>query len=278
MNKIRTFFVISLIAILLIVVFAGFSCSKGESKQQYDYGVFIGAGPEDLHEMEAYNTIVIDAQYFSEDDISKLKQEGHIVYTYLNIGSVEAFRDYQDEYESITLDSYENWEDEKWVDVSNEGWQSFIVQKADELLSKGVDGFFVDNCDVYYQYPNEEIFYGLSNILEDLKNRGGYILNNGGDIYVTEFYNRHSTLDAILDGVNQESVYTCIDWDNESFGVNSDEDRDYFSNYLNMVLDDDKDAYVIEYADNIEIAKAATHYDYDNNFRVYVSNSLELKQ
>ena len=35
---------------------------------KYEYGVFLGADPEDISDMEAYSRIVIDAQYFSKAD------------------------------------------------------------------------------------------------------------------------------------------------------------------------------------------------------------------
>jgi len=241
------------------------------------YGVYLGMNPEEIEDRDLAQTMVIDAQYYTEDEISALKDEGHNVYTYLNLGSIESFRDYYSDYKDITLGVYENWEDEQWVDVSQAKWQEFISSKADELLAKGVDGFFIDNCDVYYQYPTEEIFTGVSDILEDLKAKGGYVLINGGDAFVTEYYNRNQSLDNVLDGVNQESVYTCIDWDNDSFGINTLEDREYFSDYLNMVMEDDKDAYALEYATDSEIEAEAMKYDSDMGYITYVSHSLELK-
>ena len=240
------------------------------------YGVYIGANPKDLLDKDLPDTIVIDAQYYSEEDISRLQVNGHIVYTYLNIGSIEDFRDYYSDYEDITLDTYENWEDEQWVDVSKEKWQEFISAKADELMDKGVNGYFVDNCDVYYQYPTEEIFQGVSSILEDLKSKDTYVLINGGDAYVSEYYSRNHSLDYILDGVNQESVYTCIDWENDCFDINSYTDREYFTNYLEIVLSAGKDAYVLEYATDSDIANEAREYAKEHNFKIYVSDSLEL--
>ena len=61
---------------------------------KYEYGVFLGAEPEDIPDMESYKKIVVDAQSFSDIQISRLKESGHIVYSYINIGSLENFRDY----------------------------------------------------------------------------------------------------------------------------------------------------------------------------------------
>ncbi len=260
---------------LCVCIIALTSCTKKESNDQY--GVYIGAEPEELTGRSLADTIVIDAQYFDKDDITELKSSGHTVYTYINIGSIENFRDYYEEYEYLTLDTYENWEDEKWIDVSDPSWQDFISKKADELISKGVDGFFVDNCDVYYQYRTQEIFEGVSLILNELKEKNTYVLINGGDTFVREYLDRFGNLDNILDGVNQESVVTCIDWENDKFSVNEKEEKEYFLEYLQTVMDDGKDAYVIEYTTDKGIEKEAVSLAGSKGYTVYVAHSLDLK-
>ena len=49
---------------------------------------------ENLNSLKDYKTIVIDAQYFEKVEIDSFKNEGHQVYSYINIGSIENFRDY----------------------------------------------------------------------------------------------------------------------------------------------------------------------------------------
>ena len=56
------------------------------------------------------------------------------------------------------------------MDVSRKSWQQFVVRELGEAYGeKGIDGFFIDNADVYYQYKKKEIYQGLYNILSDLK-------------------------------------------------------------------------------------------------------------
>ena len=239
MNKSTFRICAGICAVLLMVAIMAvarsfFATNKEEAFDASDasYGVYIGAEPEEIISRDLPEIIVIDAQYYTGEEISDLKEGGHRVYTYINIGSVEAFRDYYKDFEGITLGVYENWEDEKWVDVSDERWQLFISDKADELIGKGVDGFFVDNCDVYYNYSTEEIFEGVRAILKNLCEKNVYVMINGGDEFVREYLKLHGNLDGILDGVNQESVYTAIDWKNSTFSVNAPEDREYFLDYI----------------------------------------------
>ena len=143
------------------------SCGKVPAK--HDYGVFLGV-TEDLELLQDYKTVVIDAQFFTAKEISEFKASGHEVLTYINIGSLENWRDYYDE--DLTLDVYENWEEERWVDVSREEWQEFITDELiPELLDKDIDGFLVDNCDVYYHYPTEAAANGRTLSRESIRRR-----------------------------------------------------------------------------------------------------------
>ena len=140
--------------------------NQAKEFEKNDYGVFLNADASSLERFKMCETIVIDAQYFTKRDIELLHQNGTVVYTYLNIGSIENFREYYTAYAELAIGEYEHWEEEEWVDVANPDWQKFIGQLSQELYEKGVDGFFIDNCDVYYYAPCESIFEGLTAILQ----------------------------------------------------------------------------------------------------------------
>ena len=76
---------------------------------KYEYGVFLGADPEEdpdcLDEMTSYKKIVLDAQCFSDEQIKSLQDSGHTVYSYINIGSLEEYRDYVDDYTKFAKDA-----------------------------------------------------------------------------------------------------------------------------------------------------------------------------
>ncbi|MBR1863170.1 MAG: endo alpha-1,4 polygalactosaminidase [Ruminococcus sp.] len=259
-------------------------CSKSsepengpDSEPSYDYGVFIGAGPEDLSKMTPYRTVVLDAQYFTHEDIKKLTDGGSTVYSYINLGALEDFRPYYDEYSDLTLDPYENWEEEMWVDVSDSRWQSFVGDVlAGELMEKGVDGLFVDNTDVYYHYPTDPVFSGVCNILNSFKSKGAYVLINGGDCFVTECEKRFGTLDGLIDGVNQETVFTAIDFDKGTFSANDPEERRYFMDYAERVMDHGKDVFLLEYTSDPALIEEISAYCKEKGCRFYVSPTLEL--
>lgn len=244
---------------------------------KYEYGVFLGAEPEDIPDMESFRKIVVDAQSFTEEEISRLKESGHIVYSYINIGSVEEYRSYFDKFNKYTLGVYENWEDERWVDVSREEWQDFILDKlAKDILAKGVDGLFVDNCDVYYNFKEDRIYDGVTKILKGFKNSGTYVIINGGDTYVREYASRNNSIGEIMDAVNQESVFSAINWKEHSFTENKSSEREYFQNYCKLVSGYGKDVYLLEYTKNDKLIGEINKYCTENGYTYYASGTLDL--
>ncbi|MCR5786018.1 MAG: endo alpha-1,4 polygalactosaminidase [Eubacterium sp.] len=236
---------------------------------KYDYGVFIGLTDEDEYSFDDYKTVVIDAQYFTAEEIAKIKEEGHIVYSYFNIGSLEDFRDYYDEYSGACLDEYEGWEGEYWVDITNTGWQFFLTDKlAIELKNKGIDGYFVDNTDVYYFYKYEAVYNALVDIMEKLNAQSSVIIN-GGDVFVREYLDRGNDISGIADGINQECVFTTMDKEE-----NSEDDRSYYTQYLEELS---CDVYLLEYTADDELGSEIISYCKSKGFYYYITDDLELR-
>ena len=242
----------------------------GKTLEKNDYGVFLNADASSLERFKRYDLIVIDAQYFTKKDIESLHQNGTKVYTYLNIGSVET-------YEKFTIGKYEHWDEEKWVDVSVPAWQKFIEQLSKKLFEKGVDGFFIDNCDVYYYAPRKSIFEGLTAILQNIMTLKKAVIINGGDTYVTKYRERYGAVDHIMTGVNQESVWSGIDFDKGTFNEQTRETREYYSKYLEACKADGMEVYLLEYTTDEKLIQKIKKYCKDKNFHFYISNSLELQ-
>lgn len=272
--------IIVVFAVALVAAAFVMLCRKsrntGPDTTQYEYGVFLGAEPEDMEYMKKYKIIVLEGQSFSKQQIEELKSEGHTVYSYINVGALENYRPYYKDYEKYTLDVYENWEDERWVDVSQKEWQEFITADiAKSLVDKGVDGLFVDNLDVYYHYQNEGVFEGITYILKTFKEYGMYVSINGGDVYVTEYLNRYNTLD-VIDAVNQETVFSKILWDGDKFSTQEKSEREYFQEYLSNVKSAGKDVYLLEYTTDKKLIREINEYCKEKGYRYYASPKLNL--
>ena len=277
-KKIKQTNVLALIFVIILI--SGYFLIKDSNTSTFeknDYGVFLNADASSLEQLKKYDLIVIDAQYFTKSDIELLHQNGTRVYTYLNIGSIENFREYYTAYEKLTIGRYEHWDEEKWVDVADPDWQKFIEQLSQELFEKGVDGFFIDNCDVYYYAPRESIFEGLTAILQNIMTFDKAVIINGGDTYVTEYRERYGAIDHIMTGVNQESVWSAIDFDKGTFYEQTRETRDYYCKYLEACQADGMDVYLLEYTTDKKLIQKIKKYCNEHDFHFYISNSLELE-
>ncbi len=241
-----------------------------------DYGVFLSIS-DNLDSLNDYETVVIDAQYFSREDIDAFRASGHTVYSYINIGSLEEFRDYYSEYRDLTLGEYENWDGEYWIDVSDSRWQDFLIDELiPSLLYKDIDGFFVDNCDVYYQYPTEEVMNGLTKIMSSMINTGKAVLINGGDTYLDVYCESGGNWDDVITGINQESVFSKILWNRDEFGTASKEDREYFQDYIERYAAKGADVYLLEYTKDDRVIRKTREYCKKHGFIYYISDSIEL--
>lgn len=261
--------------IILLCLIAALAASFIYKTKADRYSVLIGEDSGIVKKIKNIDTLVIDADYFSESDISRLRSQGiREIYTYINIGSIEKSREYYQDYEKYTLDCYENWPDEKWIDVAEKNWQKFIASRVDEFIKKGVDGFFVDNADVYYMYPRDDVYNGIENILSYIQNKDKKIIINGGDCFVKRYFSENDN--SIFDGVNQENVYTSYDFDNKRYVRNDKETRDYYTQYLDLVTQHGCTAYVTEYAVDKRIQREAAEYSRKHKYICYVSNNIDL--
>ena len=287
MIKMNSLNIMTSILLIMSMIISG--CQSSDSLNEHQvhnissdtkaYGVFIGE--DDLDKIsscaEKYDIIVIEGQQFDNEDIKILKTKCQKVYTYLNVGSIEKYRDYYDIFKPCIIGEYENWSDEYWLDVTSETWQEFIADKiASELKEKGFDGFFVDNCDVYYIRNAPEIYNGLVNIIEKLRNLNSDIIINGGDLFVKRLI--EDKKEYLIDGINQECVLTTIkDYDNDIFERQSEEEKEYFIEYLNTAKNTGLKVFILEYTSDKIFAEEIKKYCAKNNFTYYISNSIKLE-
>lgn len=246
-------------------------------EESVKYGVFIGADPAQLDAFAGYDVIVIDAAFYSKADLDRLHADDITVYSYLNVGSIEDFRDYFADYKALILDEYENWPGEYWVDVANPKWQSHIREQAADLAQKGVDGFFIDNADVYYQYHTPDVFEGLVTILSQLGEYDKDIIINGGDIFVTEAVLEAEAPMLKISGVNQECVFTNIDFEGERLIRQSKETTRYYQDYLELCKVKELDVYLLEYGKEQALLREIEAYCAERRFYFYMASSIDLQ-
>jgi len=271
MKNYKSFIAVVVTAISLVCFTA---CAKEEEKS---FGVFLGADEINLSIMSIYKLIVIEAAFISKNQIIALQEKDTVVYSYLNIGTVETFRDYYDYFldMGLLMDVYEDWPDERFIDVSDTRWQNYVIDiLAAELVQKNVSGLFLDNFDVYYYYNKQTDFLnGLIAILQGLKDTYDIpIMINGGDVAVTEILKKHPEL---IDSVNQECVFTGIDFGKGKFVKQDTETTTYYKNYLSACKEQGLNIYILEYGKKVS-RRIIKDFCNQNGYYYYISKDLDL--
>jgi endo-alpha-1,4-polygalactosaminidase (GH114 family) len=272
-----------LIILIVSVILLTVGCSTDSignttenSTSKHSYGVFLSI-ENDLDRLDDYETVVIDAQYFSKEEIEAFRSKGHTVISYINIGSLENFRPYYDDYKDLKLGDYENWEEEIWINVADPKWQEFITeQMIPELTGKGIDGFFVDNCDVYYHFPALDVQNGLTFMMRSMISTGKKVIINGGDCYLDAYCENGGSWNDVITGINQETVFSKIIWNTNRFGTADPEDNEYFKDYIERYASMGADIYLLEYTQDKNLINKIDDYCKSNGFVYYVSDSIEL--
>lgn len=251
-------------------------CAEKEKK---DFGLFIGADKEDMHLISDYELIVIDAAYYSKKDILDLKERNRKVYSYFNVGALEKFRPYYERFQNLSLAPYENWPDESWIDVSKKNWQDFLVEEQGKaLFEKGIDGFFIDNTDVYYQFPKEEVYEGLFSMLSRLQEKYQRpLMINGGAHFVSAVLKREGS-PVFISALNQEGVFTTIDFETGTFGLKKNTRIAYYKKYFDFAKRHGILIYMTEYVgkDNRDVVPKIRQYAEKEGFYYYLSPTLNL--
>lgn len=259
------------------ILFSG--CQGGQAGAGYGYGVFIGVNPDNMEILYEYTTVVIDAAYYTKADIQALHQKGVEVYSYLNIGTIETFREDYASYRHCVLGPYEDWPGEYWVDVSQQAWQSYIAAAARALAEKEVDGFFLDNTDVYYEYHTPEILGGLVAIINGLQQHQKAVVVNGGDVFVTEAVLKPESPLVHISGVNQECVFTNIDFEQDTLVEQEAETSQYYQSYLEQCSAANLTVYLTEYinGNNKALTKTIESYCQKHRFIYFIASSKALE-
>lgn len=102
-KRIEQSVVLSVLFVLMFIAGCFFVKANQEKEfEKKDYGVFLNADDSSLERFKIYETIVIDAQYFTKRDIELLHQNGTVVYTYLILGRLKT--------SGSTIQPMRNWQ------------------------------------------------------------------------------------------------------------------------------------------------------------------------
>ena len=258
---------------------------KEEVKEEFksnDYGAFLGRSENNVLGFNNYKYVSVELFEFTSTNIKRLSENGTYFLAYLNIGSLENYRDYYDEYESWTFRDYENWPEERWIDVTNSSWQDLMVSLATDFKNEGAFGVYLDNVDVYSVAKEDELNYqdyasAIKSIITRINALGLKVMINGG----TEFLDDMSdSNDSIFDSIwayHQEEVFTLVDdYEENIFTVQQEEDKTYYQQIAELMKVKGKEVFLLEYTTDNTLIGTIKNYCEEKQYHYYIANNVEL--
>ena len=276
---------ITLFLLIPFLTSCGNASQNRTTPTSYEYGVFLGANSSSLERISKYKNVIIDLDEFTQKDIDYLKDQGCKVYYYLSVGSLEKYRSYYEEFKDLTFMDYDNWPDERWIDVSSNVWQEHLVSEATRFKNLKSDGIFMDNFDVYYiakeEYEcsesfKEGIYNGCVSILNKLDETGLELIINSGTDFLERLNEENPTMLDKIDVYAQECVYSSIvDYQKDTFGKQDQETSTYYKSIIDFMKNHSK-ILLIEYTNDESLMNEIARYCDTNTCYYYISSSVNL--
>lgn len=218
--------------------------------------------------------LAIEPEDYTAKEVQALKSAGYTVLAYLSVGSVDERRNYYKQLEPYTLRRLDDWEHERYLDVCEPAVQDWLINRGMALLNAGYDGLWIDNTDVYEEYPSDAAYKGISRILQALYPHG-YIMINGGMEYMLRAISQKA---RVAHGVTQEEVFSLItDYDGRgTFGAQIASESLEYQKYIAKALGAGMEAYLLEYTRDSKLKQKIINYCAASGAGYYISEDVDL--
>ncbi|WP_068267449.1 hypothetical protein [Caviibacter abscessus] len=154
--------------------------------------------------------------------------------------------------------------------------EKHIKDYSSKLANKNIDGFFIDNADIYYISKNKKVYESIIEILKMIKKHNLPIIINGIDIFLKDALKKNN-INGLINAVNQETVFTRIDFNKRKFFKQKRNITNEYLKYLSKLKKIGIDIYLTEYTTDYYLVSKIKKYCKKHKYKVYVSDSIELK-
>ena len=174
-----------------------------------------------------YDLAVIDLSrdgcddYFTKDEIEKLKRSGKIVLAYFEIGAIE---DYRPEWKSVPNDlkvgAVDGWPKEQYVKFWDKRWWPVVKGRIDQALEAGFNGAYLDMITTYEEINSKmsseeraqkmvSLIAKISKYAKNINPEFKIVAQNAPELYTWSPWNAKKNLEYInaIDGLALESVF-----------------------------------------------------------------------
>ena len=270
--------------VLLVTPLLFSGCKKEEVVSYADHAAFLGRGDNEVTNFSKYKYISFEFDEFTDTNIKRISEKGTYCFAYLNAGSLESYRDYYEVYESFTFKDYDNWPEERWIDVSQSVWQDFVVNTlAVGFKNRNAYGVYLDNVDVYSIAKEDGKDFnafatGLKNIIKGVSNLGLKVMINGGAEFLDDMNDQEDNIFDSIWAYHQEEVFSLIlDYEHNGFGTQNKEDQEYYQEIASLMKEKGKEVFLLEYTTDEKLKQTITNYCNEKQYHFYISNDVDLK-
>lgn len=96
------------------------------------------------------------ADYFTNAEVTALKNAGKIALAYFEIGAIESYRpEWSSVPEDLKLGPVDGWPDEQYVKYWDERWWPIVKGRVDQAISAGFDGAYLDMIVTYEEIAED---------------------------------------------------------------------------------------------------------------------------
>ena len=249
-----------------------------------DYGAFLGRSDDNAKDFDRYKYVSFEFDDFKKATINNLSNKGVQCFAYLNVGSLETYRSYYSTFSKYTFMDYDNWPDERWIDITNADWQDYIVNTvAKSFKDKGASGVYLDNADVYTIFKENDMNYSkaasaLKSVINGINGLGLKILMNGGAEFIDDMNDKNDSILKSIWAYHQEEVFSLIkDYDKDVFGKQEKEDTNYYKEMASIMKKNGAQVFLLEYTKDESLIQEIDKYCSENNYHYYCSSTVDLK-
>lgn len=273
--------------VLVITMVMTMGCME-QCEVHNGYGAFLGAEHDDLMGImdKGFEILFLEPETFDVSDIESVHEKtGAEAFAYVNVGALEDFRDYYDEYVDLTFADYENWPEERWIDVNNSKWKEMIDERLKgEVVGKGFDGVFFDNLDVYGLIGDEKkemTYRSICEIIEAAYRSNLKVVVNGADEFLTDALSKSkSESGSILDkiyGYNQECIFSdIVDCNKGKFGRQDAQMKAYYQELAKELNKKGVEIFLLEYTKDSSLVCEVEEFCNQRGYHYFCAEDLNL--
>lgn len=276
--NVKYFIIIVLLLMTVMLLGCGDKSIDNEEDNQKDnfHYQLQNANYNSLKELNVdYLIIDIDDVNLTQPEIDNLKNEGKTVLSYLSIGEAEDYRGYWQDYWTTGNPEFIDQENLDWpgnykVQYWSEEWQEIVLDKVEQIASRGFSGVYLDIIDAYEYYEEQGRTSAAQEMIDFVKliREKGTSFNSGFLIVPQNAVGLYEFTEykQVVDGFGKEDT-----WYNDNDLQDSGETEESLS-YLDKIISDNKFVLAIDYPNGED--KVCNFYKlcHEHNFVCMVSN------